>query len=59
MIFSNLKMVKTNIFIKIDQKLMKQVMITKFMGVMIDSHSQLKEHINYVKVNFFMYYHYA
>ena len=48
MIFSNKRIDKPDIFIKIDQKLIKQVMITKFLGVMIDSHLQWKEHINCV-----------
>ena len=50
MIFSTKRISKSDIFIKIDQKLIKQVMITKFLGVMIDSHIQWKEHINYVNL---------
>ena len=38
MIFSNKRIDKSNIFIKIDQKLINQVMITKSLGVMIDGH---------------------
>ena len=52
MIFSNKRIDKSDIFIKIDQKLIKQVMITKFLGVMIDSHLQWKEHINFVNLKF-------
>ena len=50
MIFSNKRTDKFNIFVKIDQKLIKQVMITKFLGVMIDSHLLWKEHINCVNL---------
>ena len=50
MIFSDKRIDKFDIFIKIDQKLIKQVMITKFLGVMIDSHLQWKEHINCVNL---------
>ena len=50
MIFSNKRIDKSDIFVKIDQKLIKQVMITKFLGVMIDSHLQWKEHINCVNL---------
>ena len=50
MIFSNNRIDKSDIFIRIDQKLIKQVMITKFLGVMIDSHLQWKEHINCVNL---------
>ena len=45
MIFSNKAIDKSDIIIKIDQELTKQVMTTKFFGVMIDSHSQWEEHI--------------
>ena len=48
MIFSNKGIDKSDNFIKIDQMLIKQVIITKFLGVMIDSHLQWKEHINCV-----------
>ena len=44
MIFSNKGIGKSDILIKIDQKLIKQVMINKFLGVMKDSHLQWKEH---------------
>ena len=50
MIFSNKRIDKSDIFIKIDQKLIKQVMITKFFGVMIDSRLRWKEHINCVNL---------
>ena len=48
MIFSNKRIDKSDIFIKIDQNLISQAMITKFLGVMIDSHLQWTEHINCV-----------
>ena len=48
-IFSN-RIHKSDIFTKIDQKLIKHVMITKFLGVMIDSLLQWKEHINCVSL---------
>ena len=51
MIFSNKGIDKSDIFIKIDQQSNKQVMITKFLGAVIDSHLQWKEHINYVNPN--------
>ena len=40
---------KSDIFIY--QKLIKQVVITKFLGIMIDSHLQWEEHINCVNLN--------
>ena len=43
MIFSNKGEDKSDIFVKIDQKLIKQVLITKFLGVMIDSYLQWKD----------------
>ena len=49
-IFSNKRIGKSNIFVKNDQKLIKQVMTGKFVGVMIDSHLQWKEHINCVNL---------
>ena len=52
MIFSNKRIDKSDIFINIDQKFIRQVMITKFLGVMIDSHLQWKEHINCVNLKF-------
>ena len=50
MIFSNKRVDESNIFVNIDQKLIKQVMITKFLGVMIDSHLQWEEHVNCVNL---------
>ena len=50
MIFSDKNIDKSNIFTKIDQTLIKQVMITEFLGVMIDSHFQWKAHINCVNL---------
>ena len=51
MIFSNKGIDKSDIFIKIYQKLINQVMITKSFGVMIDNNLQWKEHINCVNMN--------
>ena len=50
MIFSNKRIDKSDNFIKIVQKLIKQVMITNFLRVMIDSHLQWKEHIDCVNL---------
>ena len=50
MIFSCKGTDRSNIFVKIDQELIKQLMITKFLGVMIDSDLQWKEHINCVNL---------
>ena len=49
-IFSNKGIDRFDISLKIDLRLIKQVMITKFLGVMIDSHLQWKEHINCVNL---------
>ena len=50
MIFSNKGIDESDIYVKIDQKLIKQVMIAKFLGIMIDSHLQWKKHINCVNL---------
>ena len=46
----NKRIDKSDLFIKVDQKLIKQVMITNFLGVMIDRHFEWKEHINFLNL---------
>ena len=48
MIFFWKRIDKSDIFIKIDLRLIKLEMITNFFGVMIDNLQQWKQHINCV-----------
>ena len=50
MIFSNKEIDKPDVLVKIDQKVIRHVTVTKLLGIMQDCHLQWKEHVTCVNL---------